>query len=168
MGKLKKISETKTIPFIKMEDYLCESKRWVLEGLPRSEVLNKIASLNSDLTDKDVQIIYNKTTNFFEKNIVDLVDLPEIVSLHIAEYEKIYNHFVVKDNLYGRRRCMSQKEKLLGFFKDESVVEFNQINNTLIEREEEYDVNKLSKEDQELFLQLQEKIEIKKKENVGS
>lgn len=162
MATRKKISETKTIPFIRMEDYLCDSKRWVLEGLPRSEVLNRIASLNSDLTEKDIQEIYAKTVIFFEKNIVDLVDLPEIVDLHVAEYEKIYNHFVTKDNLYGRRKCMSQKEKLLGFFKDESVVEFNQINNTLIEREEEYDISKLSTEEQKQFIELQNKIEVKR------
>lgn len=166
MAKKKNISPTanqKELAFVELEEYLIHTKKWFLEGVSRMEMLNKIASLSSTLTEPQIHLVYNMTTSFFENQMIEIIDLQDIVDRHIIEYEKLYQYFDGKDNLWGKRKVMSQKEKLLGLMREENVVEFNQINNTFIQEESEYSLSKLDEGERSRVEELLNKIKVNNK-----
>ena len=150
----KRLPELPNFNEVEIQDYLVNTKKWFLEGVSRSEMLMKISSLNPDFTEKDIHYIYSKTVKFFEEQMFEIIDLQDVVDRHINEYEKLYQYFESKDNLWGKRKCMTQKERLLGLLKDDNVIEFNQINNTVIKEESEYSLSKLTETEQKRFIEL--------------
>ena len=103
--------------------------------------------------------LWQSSKNYFEKRVIDLVDLPDIMNSHVIEYEKIYQYFDTQGYLGGKRKVLAQKEKLLGFLKEENVLEFNQINNTIIEKDSVYIMDKLTEPEQKRLVEYLDKIE---------
>lgn len=76
-----------------------------------------------------------------------------VVANHMEIYEQIYDYFHSIGKIDGMNKAMRQKEKLAGIFKDKKLV-INHKKNTVIERTVEYDMSRLTPDEEKLFKEL--------------
>lgn len=77
-----------------------------------------------------------------------------IVPMHIEMYEEIYAFFQEFNQTKGMLKALSYKEKLMGFHKTDNVVEVNSKKTTVIEKEFNYDVEKLTVKERDRLKEL--------------
>ncbi len=153
-----KRKENENLPFVQTQEVLQSIRELLIQGLSKTQCWERLEK-QYPLTITDFDSLWQSSKNYFEKRVIDMVDLPDIMNNHIVEYEKIYQYFDSVGYLGGKRKAMLHKEKLLGFLKEENVLEFNQINNTVVETNSVYVMEKLSKEEQERLSNYLTKVE---------
>jgi hypothetical protein len=82
------------------------------------------------------------------------VDSQLLIDLHIQFYEEAWQYFNEHDNQYGKNASLKAKEKLLGLHKETNSIEINNRTNVEIETEEQYDLTKLTAQEQTLLQSL--------------
>lgn len=118
---------------------------WMAEGHSKGEIKKLIKSYLPALSERNITNILDKAILKIEE--LSKQDIPVIVSLHLANYERIYEYFKSINHAQGMNKALRAKEKLLGLLKEKKLV-INQNKTTIIEKTVEYDVSKLSPEKQ--------------------
>jgi len=117
----------------------------LLKGLSHSDIVLKLMSEFS-FTAEAIDSAYATARKRLHEST--LSELDQIIHTHTALYEKIYQYFDELDYLPGKLKAMKQKEALLGLHKEENIVEVNNTLNVEIEKEPDYDIEKLTIEEQ--------------------
>lgn len=125
----------------------------VIEGVPTLKLLEKIQ--------KELQCDIKQAMQFIEvvkDNIADVTCIHNetIINSHIAIYEDVYYRFKQLGHLQGKLQSMKQKEKLLGLFQDDDLVEqtINIQNNIIATEKPQYNIKQLDKQQQSRLAQL--------------
>lgn len=88
-----------------------------------------------------------------------LVDIDKIIPLHIEMYEEIYREADDMRSVGIKLRAMKAKEKLVGLHRETNVVEIHNEMNVEHEVEPQYNLTKLSSQEQKRLMELLKKIE---------
>lgn len=140
VGKPLRVSkEAKTLELFQL------TKDLMLSGFSKSDILKELKN-NSQIEDPvELEKFYNRSIDYFNKRTVEFVDLQNIVNVHVSNYEKVFQLFDSIGFTAGKNRAMELKEKLLGYHREDNILEFNQENTTVIENTVSiYDTNKLN------------------------
>lgn len=132
-------------------------------GVPRAEIIPIIHSMVTEKISEDKAIrLYMEAKEVLENEIID--DAPHIMDVHIGWYEKLYQRFMDLDFQPGMNKCMKLKEKLIGLHRTDTSIVVNNKNVVNIVKNVQYDISKLSSEQQQR-LQL---LSAKMSKNAGS
>lgn len=77
-----------------------------------------------------------------------LTDIERIIPQHVELYEQIYQEYETLRYVPGKLKAMRAKERLLGLLKETNYVEIYNEVNVSVENEPEYDISKLSSDEQ--------------------
>lgn len=128
---------------------------WLLNGYSKSQII-KFYVESRDLNNYYVIMRYNEALQ--EIKIRASVDHEMIFHVHVDMYEQIFQFFEETGNVYGKRKVLYAKEKLLGLHKEDTNLEINNTTNLEIEQEAEYDLEKLQPEEKTRIKLILEKI----------
>lgn len=106
----------------------------MLQGLSKLTCFELLKEQHPQLSNENCESLHLSAIEYFRTNIVDNSDIPHIIKTHVEKYEKIYNYFYDVGNVQGMNRALALKEKLLGFHRKETILEFNQENNININK----------------------------------
>lgn len=146
----KKIRPKKDLPinYIHQQEAYVMIKDLILQGYSRTEVRERLSEIYPELKEQEIDRLFNGAQTFYSNTVVDTLDLPNIIQAHIEHYESIYKYFFECGNTPGMNRAMLLKEKLLGYHKKETILEFNQENNYNVTKPEEYHISVLNVDEQ--------------------
>lgn len=130
---------------IKKVELINEVVDWILKGSSYSDIVEKLESEYSLVQYAAVDMYSNAKKKIVEDTAMEI---DQIIHTHTSMYEHIYQYFDEVDFHPGRLKAMKAKEALLGLHKEENIVEINNTLNVETEQESEYDLNKLTIEEQ--------------------
>lgn len=145
--KLLGVRDSEDLPLVETFELLQDVKEMILQGFSRSEVLSELNEQFPDVEYSKLNYLYNRGLTFYKHNALEREDLLDLIHLHIFEYEQIYKYFCEVDFLPGKKKALRMKETLLGVHKTEQVIEVNQNNTTIVDTQNEYDFEKLDKDE---------------------
>lgn len=128
---------------------------WLLNGYAKRQIIKFYVDTRG-FTERYVEEKYNVALK--EIKLRSSVDHEMIFHLHIDMYEQIFQYFEEIDNVYGKRKALYAKEKLLGLHKEETNVEINNTTNFELQTTPVYDVKKLTNEEQQKLTLILQKI----------
>lgn len=88
---------------------------------------------------------WNKAKQEIEKRAD--VDIETVIHTHLAMYDEAWKFFENTENQTGKNRALYLKEKLLNLYPEESIIEINNVANYNFEKENEYDITRLTEEE---------------------
>lgn len=153
--------EIQDLPMIVHYEIVKAIKELIVTGSPKSiicESIRNVYSIDEQLFNK----CYIQSVEHLQKSMVESQFLVDVIHQHVIDYEKIYSFFDDINFLSGKMKALHQKERLLGFHKENNVLEFNQNNTTTIEVDMNYDFSKLDQSERERVEVLLDKIQTKK------
>ena len=153
--------EIQDLPVIVHYEIVKLVKELIISGEPKSTIrtnIKTIYNINDVVFDK----CYSQSIESLQKSMVESQFLSDVIHAHILDYEEIYKFFDEIDFLSGKLKALQQKERLLGYHKENNVLEINQNNNTTIEVDVNYDFSKLDESERQQVESLLAKIQIKK------
>lgn len=118
---------------------------WLMNGYSRQQIV-KFYSETRDLSERYVEEKYKDAVSEIKKRAG--VDNEIVFHVHVELYETIYQFFEENDNVYGKRKALYGKEKLLGLHKEETNLEVNNTTNFELQTEAIYDTKKLLPDEQ--------------------
>lgn len=121
--------------------------KWITEGVTKGEIIQRIKKSLKE--DKNAEKLAH---NLIEKAINQLSefsnsDPSETIKAHLEMYERIHNYFNSIKHIQGANKALRAKEKLKGVIQNQRVV-INQNTVTEISVNPEYDISKLTDEEQ--------------------
>jgi hypothetical protein len=137
-------------------------EQFVIEGLIKGYASDELL----ELLKREYGKVKNTSDEYFNLSIkrgyaaikeVVLTDLDKIIPQHIELYEKIYQEFGDLYYVPGKLKALRQKEAIVGLHKEQNFVEVHNEINVEIEQEPEYDIHKLTIEEQGRLEQLMTK-----------
>lgn len=143
MAKTTKEKNLNRLQQVNLEYDVCG---YIIQGLSRTEILEKIQSAYPNLTVHNADNVYYNAKEAIVNRVATEVE--KVVDLHVRWYETIWRGFDELDMVPGKLAALRQKEKILGLMKEENVVKINNEFNIHIKSKPSYDLNKLSPEEQ--------------------
>lgn len=147
--------EQKPLPHTK-ETILQLAIEGLLKGYPSSELSLELSKAAPDVLQDDIDKAIKEAIVVIRDTT--LTDIDKIIPLHTEFYERIYREFEEMRYVPGKLKAMKAKERLLGLLKETNYVEIHNELNVEIEKEPEYDVNKLSPSEQGRLEALMKKV----------
>lgn len=121
--------------------------KWITEGMNKGEIIEKITMRLK--ADKNAEKLSH---HLIAKAIFQLTefsnsDPSETIKAHLEIYESIYDYFKSIKNIQGANKALRAKEKLKGIIQNQRVV-INQNTVTEISVNPQYDISRLTDEEQ--------------------
>lgn len=90
-----------------------------------------------------------------------LIDIDKIIPQHIELYERLYRDFDNWRSIPGKLKAMRAKERLIGLHKESNYVDVYNEMNIEVETDSQYDLSRLTTQEQSKLNSLLKKIEDK-------
>lgn len=117
---------------------------WLLNGYSKSHII-KFYQDSRGLNEYYLVARYNEACN--EIRTRASVDHEIILHVHVDFYEQIFRYFEETNNVYGKRKALYSKERLLGLHKEDNNIEVNNTTNIELEQDAVYNLEKLLPEE---------------------
>lgn len=140
---------------IQKKEYRKRIIDYLLKGYSNTQIYS-ILQPETGLTDDYIYNIIRSARDHIKLTIS--TDLDEIINYHVRMYEEVYKYFDENDYSVGKLKALFYKEKLLGYHVDNQTIEVNNEVNVEIQKEEDYDLNRLSETEAKRFAQLMKKV----------
>jgi predicted phage terminase large subunit-like protein len=123
------IKEKENLPYIKKIEMYGKIGEWVVEGKGWSWMIKEAARLwgedavRKGQEESDFINLKENAVNYYFSPSNLLQEVRDLVHLHTAYYEELYEFFDVAGSFKGKRETLLAKEKLLGIHRDEFTIE---------------------------------------------
>ena len=152
----KRIVEVQGLAVIDNFDIMNYVRDALLQGKSKNEVLTFIEH-KYNVDKNQLESVYQRGMNYYRERSLSIEDLQMVINMHVQMYEKMYSFFDEVDFKLMKTKVLQAKEKLMGYHRDQNILEFNQKNTIISDAQDKFNFDKLSEEQKKRYLQLYEK-----------